>query len=171
MFQPPYVQAMNALRTTAVAVLVLGACARQSEPDDSFFVHPRFLEVMERAAADPDALYQPAVTDWAALPTPLPFDEVRGASSPEELMERLKAAVTRDDEVPTEGELSTLTRLRDVTGTSAVGALLRHGYLDDSVAGEGWSLELRRDGDGWYVAEAEHRWFCRRGVAGPVNCV
>ncbi|QBI18767.1 hypothetical protein ER308_03845 [Egibacter rhizosphaerae] len=116
--------------------------------------------------------WEPGVGDWREIDVPEGFGEGTGFEAPGQLL-----TAYAEQQVGAEFGLggdvweTTLRVLDEDPETGeATGAHLEWGLADDAVVGSDTRLELRDDGDGWYVESAEQRPHCRRGVTDDGTC-
>ena len=145
----------------------LAACDAGAGAESPRPFSPDGLTEQPRAAA-PRAMpehFEPGPTDWRKAPIPEGFgrNQAREYASAGELA----AAVAESVAGPMLGidlfEVTTRALVAD-DGRTAQAAVLMWGLKDDAGEGEDLRLDVRHDERGWYVAAAERRSWCRRGV-------
>lgn len=125
---------------------------------------------------DPELGFEPGTTPWEETPVPDGFGEGQAAyDSAGALLTALAEDLAAQQLGGDVWEVTTRVLFdppeAGLDAEAATGAILQWGFLDDAVAGSDHRVALRRGDDGWFVASAEQRSRCARGVSDDGLCV
>lgn len=133
------------------------------------------LHARVRAAPDGQTASDPAPTPWEPAEVPAGFGAQEASfDTAGELVTALAAQLAGEQLGAEAWEVAARVLFDQAEGgpdaETATGAVLLWGFLDDAVAGTDHRVALQRGADGWFVASAEERSRCARGVSGGL-CV